>query len=158
MDIASCVLKWISSNASVVAVIVAASGVVFAGLQLRQSRKATQVQVFGEIFNKLGELQNRYNEIDTSSGSADQDRWLSEFFNTLEYMAFLVNEGFVPKKSFMHFYQDAILGGYEEIFQKFATSDQKNNADRYTELKKIYKRLKSTKEKPWTSIVRKGGT
>ena len=53
----SAIFVWVSSNmsaiATIVAVIVAVIAAMVAALQLRESRRATQVQVFDATVNKL---------------------------------------------------------------------------------------------------------
>ena len=127
---------------SAVGMLAAAVAAIFAGCQLRASRRATQVQVFDATFKELRALEDRYSAKNPKSNSADERNWCSGFFNTLEYMSFLVNEGLIPRKPFIHFYRDAIINWYDTIFLNKSTADQKTDPRRFPELKKLYKRLK----------------
>ncbi len=127
-----------------VSVIAASAAAFFAGWQLKESRKATQFQVFDATFRALHTLEDRY-YTETSTGGNDAERhWRSGFFNTLEYMSFLVNEDLVPRKRFTRFYHDAIIDWYENIFIERAYPEQRTDPQRLPELKKLYKQLKQT--------------
>ena len=146
----SAIFGWVSSNVSMVAtiaaVIVAAIAAAVAAFQLRESRRATQVQVFDATFNKLRELDESYHRENPKEGSEADRHWLNGFFNTLEYMSFLVNEKFIPQKLFTRFYSDAFILWFETIFLEKADAEQKSDPQRLSEFKKLYKRLKRKKE------------
>ena len=140
----SAIFGWVSSNVSMVAtiaaVIVAAIAAAVAAFQLRESRRATQLQVFDATFNKLRELEESYRRENPKEGS--ERHWFNGFFNTLEYMSFLVNEKFIPQKLFTRFYRDAFILWFETIFLEKADAEQKSDPQRFFEFKKLYKRLK----------------
>ena len=148
----SAIFVWVSSNMSAVAtisaVIVATSAAMVAALQLRESRRATQVQVFDATVNKLSELSESFYRENPEEGSEAERHWLNGFFNRLEYMSFLVNERFIPRKLFTRFYSDAFILWFETIFLNKASDEQKNDPQRFSEFKKLYERLKRKTGKP----------
>ena len=146
----SAVFEWVLSNA---AVIVAAIAATVAALQLRASSRATQAQVFDATFNKLRELEDLYYTKNPKFGSPDETHWLSGFFNTLEYMSFLVNANLIPEKPFMRFYSGTIVGWHENIFLKKATAEEKTDPEQYPELKQLIERLKrKTGKRIWKKM------
>ena len=148
----SAIFVWVSSNvstvATIVAVIVAAIAAAVAAFQLRESRRATQIQVFDATVNKLLKLDDSYYREKPEKGSEAERQWLYGFFNTLEYMSFLVNERFIPQKMFTRFYSDAFILWFETVFLNKADDEQKNDPQRFSEFKKLYKRLKRKTGKP----------
>ena len=142
------IIGWLSSNVSMVATIAAAIAAVVAACQLRESRRATQLQVFDSTFNKLREREESFYTKNPKPNSLEKKRWLSGFFNTLEYMSFLVNAGLIPEKPFIRFYRDAIIGWYENIFLREAEDEEKIDQTLYPELKRLYTRLKRKTGKP----------
>jgi hypothetical protein len=120
----------------------AAAGVWFAGWQLRESRKATQLQVFDATFKDVRALEHEYYTSVQGTGEAQEQQWCNRFFNTLEYLAFLINTKLVPDKLILRFYKDALIEWYDEIFLTKATIDQRTNRERFPELKQLRERLK----------------
>ena len=151
----SAIFEWVSSNVSTVATMVSmvaaiaaaiAAGV--AAFQLRESRRATQLQVFDATFNKLRELGENYYTKNPAVDSKEEKHWLDGLFNTFEYMSFLANAGFIPRKPFTRFYGDAIIEFYETIFLNKAEDEQRNEPQQFSEFKRLYKRLKRKTGKP----------
>ena len=138
---AGVVAAGVAAGAAVVAAIVAVVAAAFAYLQLRESSRATQLQVFDATFTKLRALEDDFYTKNPKSDSAAERQWCSGFFNTLEYMCFLVNEGFIPPKPFISFYRDAIIQWYDNIFIKKADDEQQDDPQRFPELKKLYKQI-----------------
>ena len=148
----SAVFGWVSSNvstlATIAAVIVAAIAARVATLQLRESSRATQVQVFDSTFNKLREREESYYTEKPKPDSLEKKHWLSGFFNTLEYVSFLINTGLIPEKLFIRFYRDAIIDWYENIFLTEADDEEQTDPKLYPELKQLYEHLKRKPGKP----------
>ncbi len=146
MVTACAIIKWAASNVGVAAAVVAAFAALITAVtavwQVRESRRAIQAQVLDASFRQLREHEDRYYEKMPEPGSQEERNWCSGFFNTLEYMSFLVNEGIIPQKRFARFYRSAIINWYDTVFQEKATADQIKNPQRFPELKKLYKRLK----------------
>src|SRR5947207_3501199 len=56
-------------------------------------------------------------------------------------MACLVNETLVPEEKLLKFYQGAMVHWYETLFLNGADEAQRNDPQRFPELKKLYSRL-----------------
>ena len=143
------VIEFLSSHSGVITTILTTIGLVVVIIQLRENRRATQVQVSDSVFKKMNEILDRYYDtnpkIESKIESEEGMRWLSRYFNTMEYMAALVNLKLVHKKTFVRLYGEAILIGYERIFLERATQEEKDDPKIYSELKQLYNRLKTAK-------------
>ena len=64
-----------------------------------------------------------------------------ELFNTIEYLAFLINNRFVGDRRLENFFRGAFVYWYEELFQKH-DSEAEQDPMQYDEFKKLYKKLK----------------
>ncbi len=63
------------------------------------------------------------------------------FFNTVEYLAFLINKGFVSDTRLESFFGPAFVFWYEELLRKHDEVAEKDSK-KYEEFKKLYRRLK----------------
>jgi hypothetical protein len=63
------------------------------------------------------------------------------FFNTVEYLAFLINKGFVSDTRLESFFGPAFVFWYEELLRKHDEVAEKD-PKKYEEFKKLYRRLK----------------
>ena len=138
-------VEFLSSHSGVIPTILTTIGLVVVIIQLRENRRATQVQVIYSVFEKMNEILDRYYDTNPKIESEEGMRWLSRYFNTMEYMAALVNLKLVHKKTFVRLYGEAILIGYERIFLERATQEEKDDPKIYSELKQLYNRLKTAK-------------
>ena len=91
--------------------------------------------MFDATVNKLRALSESYYKENPEPGSEAERHWLDGFFNTLEYMSFLVNERFIPKKLFTRFYSDAFILWFETIFLKKADAEQKSDHSDFPSLR-----------------------
>ena len=91
-------VKFLSSHSGVITTILTTIGLVVVIIQLRENRRATQVQVIDSVFEKMNEILDRYYDTNPKIESEEGMRWLSRYFNTMEYMAALVNLKLVHKK------------------------------------------------------------
>ena len=139
------VIEFLSLHSGVITTILTTIGLVVVIIQLRENRRATQVQVIDSVFEKMNEILDRYYDTNPKIESEEGMRWLSRYFNTMEYMAALVNLKLVHKQTFVRLYGEAILIGYERIFLERATQEEKDNPKIYSELKQLYNRLKTAK-------------
>ncbi len=154
------VIEFLSLHSGAIITILTTIGLWLVFVQLRQNHRATQVQVLDSVFQKMNEILDRHHDTKPKIYSNDERRWLNRFFDTMEYMAALVNLKFIHKKTFVRLYGPAILIGYERIFLETATQEEKDDPEQYSELKQLYNRLKTTKAKRrkwyWPTFLRFG--
>ncbi len=134
------------SGGFVIAIITTIVGImvlILTVLQLRQNDKIRQLRITIDTFNRLQNLEKELNTLKTLSRKR---QWDSQFFNTLELFAFLINEKFLKNKKMIHFFKDGIVEWYEQIYVKHypAKVHDKKHCE---ELKKLYLRLVSKPNK-----------
>ena len=103
--------------------------------------------MFKDIRSLESELDTiAYLDVNDPVGSA-QDKserlrgWDSRFFNTLEWLAFLINKGQVKDSSLKGFFKDSIIGWYEKLFLTHMKQAVDNDKE-FPELKKLYQVFK----------------
>lgn len=139
--IAKLSVEFWSMIGAVVAALAAVSALFFNYLAIRENSRSRNIATFQSFFLEIRNLEEKYyKEYQSKKDIAETRKWLSLFFNTLEYFAFLVNNNLLSKK-LAKFYNDAFVGYYEGIFITAATPEQQSNPKQYEEMKKLYKKL-----------------
>jgi hypothetical protein len=105
------------------------------------SRRATQLQVFNSIFNAINGLENEFVTL-REKGEKPSERWCYEFFNTVEYMAFLLNHNLIRSDDLVGFYANSVRSWYGTFC---STTDRKHMDDPefYREFKRLYRSVKN---------------
>lgn len=141
--------------------IFAGAGLIFTARAFLHQQKSDQIKLAESVFKDLRLLEKEQSDLNTEimkKGTTDflgtdADRlradWRSRFFNTLEWLAFLINENELSNAKIVGFYKEAIIDWYEEIFLKQASENERNDAKQYPELKKLYNNLKNGKPSRW---------
>ena len=96
-----------------------------------------QLQVFNSIFKAINGLENEFGTL-RDKGEKPPDRWCYEFFNTVEYMAFLLNHNLIKSDDLVGFYGNSVRSWYGTFS---STTDRKHLDDPefYPEFKKLYR-------------------
>lgn len=150
------------------AVLVALLALVIALWQAFLQRRAMRLQIFENIFREIRDQEVKFTEhymlplidlekrlkspttnISSPEESAEIFRTLNHvrhlktfsFFNTVEYLAFLVNKGFVSDTRLESFFGPALVFWYDELLRKHDEVGEKD-PKKYEEFKKLYRRLK----------------
>lgn len=143
---------YLYENPEIIAGVAAAVGLVFAARILVHQQKMDQIKLIESVFKDARELQREYATelrkpqmpdpygIDFESFKSD---WDSRFFNTVEWLSFLINEREVRLKKLIRYFKPSIIGWYEELFLRHAGDAVINDPEQYEEFKKLYKRLKN---------------
>jgi|GEM_PF-5006597 len=79
-----------------------------AAIGMRQNALATQLQVLEGIFRDIRELDQRYLSNFDSMSDAEKTAWSSTFFNTVEYLCFVVNNKLARKDALQGFFAEAL--------------------------------------------------
>ncbi len=124
----------IGSVATALGAIVAACGLIGAWLGIRQNTRAMELQVLESIFRDVRELDHQYLANFTKWNAAEKNAWSATFFNTVEYLCFVVNHRITKDKALKGFFfdclpswrtmfdshvQTGILRDAPEMFQEF---------------------------------------
>lgn len=137
-------INWsgIGAAASTASAIFSAIALIIAFLALKKHTRATNFEMFESCFNRIlgleKELYDKY-----ADKEKDKTQWDSMFFNSIEELAFLTNEGYLDDPKIVNFFKPAIINWYEDIFKKLHTEEEIENSDCFPEMKKLYKRLKN---------------
>ena len=104
------------------------------------SADAIQIQVFDNIFR---EVQQKEKHFECSAGlnseqQAFQDRM---FFNTVNYLAFLVQSKILRKSEFLDYYRDAFIH-WDKLFELRVSLEDRSDARKYPEFKKMVAALR----------------
>src|SRR5262249_31449972 len=101
------------------------------------SKRATQLQVFNNIFNSINALERRYEVEFVQKRVEPSDDWCYEFFNTVEYMAFLLNHKLILADDLVDYYRDSVRSWYK-TFKDVAKKSSLDDPDCYKEFKKLH--------------------
>ncbi len=82
----------VGSVAALVSTLLAALGLVGVWLGMRQNTRAMELQVLESIFRDIRELDRQYLAKFATWNPAQQNAWSATFFNTVEYLCFVVNQ------------------------------------------------------------------
>jgi hypothetical protein len=129
--------------------IVAAIALFFTGFQFIKSRRKSQLELLESIYKDIRQLEKELGQIPSprSDNDSEYDKkmedWSSLFFNTLEWLSFLINSKEIEKKEFVDYFAPAMENWYDSIFLKWASDEQKTDSNAYPELKKFVAQLRS---------------
>jgi len=98
----------IGALATAIATIFAAIGLFMTGAGMRQNALATQLQVLEGIFRDIRELDQRYLANFGGMSGTEKTAWSSAFFNTVEYLCFVVNNKLARRDALQGFFAEAL--------------------------------------------------
>lgn len=110
-------------------------GLTFVGLLI--TAKARRLQVFDSVRGRVQDLAIKYADLMDSPDEKKRRLWDGTFFNELEWLALLVRQGEVSRKLVLEHYGPTILGWYQDIFEVYASSEDKMDPQAYSELKEL---------------------
>ena len=129
-----------------VAAIVSASFTALAamsvGMTVLQNRRALEATLFGRLFSDIRRLEET---LGSTRSDEERRRWDSVFFNTLEFLAMLINAGYLRDRRFIGFFEPAIITWYERLFVSLSPQETLMNPQAYPELKALYRRTKPSR-------------
>jgi hypothetical protein len=114
---------------------------IYAGKSVRLVAKATQIQVFESIFKEIRGLDLRYQKEFKEKNAEPDASWRYEFFNTVEYLAYLINHKLVQSRALSGFYGSAIVA-WHKTFMEVLTNQAQRDPQIFPEFKKLYENLK----------------
>jgi hypothetical protein len=131
----------LSEAISAGSLVISAIALIWAIKGVNASRKATQLQVFDGIFREIKKLDAQYISEFKTQGIQPTKVWCYDFFNTLEYLAFLINRNMILRDELHAFYSDAVRAWHVTFSENSSTKDL-NDPDFYSEFKKLYRTVK----------------
>ncbi len=107
---------------SIATVVVTVLALIGAALALRRNAQAVELQVLEGIFRDLRGLDREYLATFHEMTKAEKNAWSTAFFNTVEYLCFVVNRGFVPNKRLRAFFFESALLSWRTLFEEHQAS------------------------------------
>ncbi len=133
-----------SDTISLVSLGLSAGALFYTWTGVRAARVATLLQVFDGIFRDIKALDDDYFREFKSKSAIPTKQWCFNFFNTIEYLAYLLNRGLVLRDELQGFYKDAVLHWYKTFVENCTVADL-NDPDFYPEFKKLCRRVQNGK-------------
>ena len=141
-------LGWVSAIAT-------AAAAIFAAYAARQSRNqvkaaneasqisadAAQIQVFENIFR---DIQQQEQQFYGAKSASPEDKALRDrmFFNTINYLAFLLDSKILRRAEFLDYFRDAFLYWWT-LFEREVPEVDRNNTRNYPEFKRVVSEIKN---------------
>lgn len=124
---------------AIVSAVLAFFGLVFTGYQIRLSRRTLSLHLFERVFLEIKSLEKIIGSLVPKGDESELDKWKSQFFNTLEFFAFIVNRKYLADQKLVDFFREAFIGWYEKIFKKSERFAKEPSA--FPEMRYLYSKL-----------------
>jgi hypothetical protein len=132
----------LSTVGTLVAAVAAVVGLWFAVVTMRQSNRAVQLQVLEHLVSQIRDLEFRYNTEYKNKSEEDKRFWDCQFFNTIEFLAFVINRRLTRAHEIAEFFKGGVIHWYEDLFLRNFPKTDHVNPDKFPEFKKLYSKLK----------------
>jgi hypothetical protein len=137
-------------TAQIIAGFAAAAALIITHFTFRNFGKSEEIKLAESVFKDIRMLEDKKSELPGYQQMYEDKYkdWASLFFNTLEWLSFLINSHKIKDEKIIGFFKDGIIEWYEKIFLEkyYITKEQVNDSKEYKEFKKLYKRLKGIKD------------
>jgi hypothetical protein len=112
-----------------------------------ESRKTEEIRLTEGILNDIRDLD------DKEENEKDKLEWGRKFFNTIEWLSFLINNKHITDKKLIDFFKSPIHNWHRDWFTNSSYIDDKTRDDptEYEEFKKLYKTFKE--EMDWNDCM-----
>jgi hypothetical protein len=141
------------NTAQIIAGFAAAGALILTYFTFRSFNKSEETKLAESVFKDIRMLEDQKSKIQKDSVLAHERAeiqeskkdWASLFFNTLEWLSFLINNKKIKDKKIVSYFKPALLAWYNDIFLDvdYIELDQVNDPKDYPELKKLIEDLKS---------------
>jgi len=153
--------RYVYDNPEIIAGTAAGIGLYFTARALSHQQSTDQIKLAEGVFRDLRALEKEQSDINTEitrmsttdfhfiDGNRLRADWRSRFFNTLEWLSFLINERKVEDRKVVNYFKEGIIDWYDKIFLEQASDAEKTSPKQWPELKKLYKVLKKGGRSRW---------
>lgn len=132
----------IASVATALGTILAAFGLIGAWLGIKQNTRAMELQVLESIFKDIRELDRQYIAEFAIWNPAQQNAWSATFFNSVEYLCFVVNRKITKDHVLKKFFFDEALPAWRKMFDEHVKTGVIRDApEMFPEFKKAYRTI-----------------
>ena len=121
MFLGLCHETWqtIANVATTIATLVAVGVLIAAGKTIRQNTLAREFQLFESIFRDVQQLDKEYIASFATMTPAEKTAWSATFFNTVEYLCFMVNRKLIGNSDLRLFFTSSgALQSWKIIFDQ----------------------------------------
>jgi hypothetical protein len=109
----------IASVATAVSAFLAVVALVFTGVIVKQNTLTRQLQLFEVMFRDIRELDQRYIDSFATMTPQQKTAWSATFFNTIEYLSFMLNHKFIRNRVLREFFvSSGALPGWKSMFDQ----------------------------------------
>jgi hypothetical protein len=127
----------IGSLAAAVGTCVAAAGLWYAWRGIKQNTRAMELQVLESIFRDVRELDREYIAEFESWTHQQKNAWSAAFFNTVEYLCFVVNRQITTDEALRRFFFSDALPAWQKMLKQHADAGIiKDSESNFPEFKK----------------------
>jgi hypothetical protein len=134
----------VASVATAVGTAVAALGLIGAWLGIRQNTRAMGLQVLESIFKDIRQLDREYIGEFARWNPAQRNAWSATFFNTVEYLCFVVNRKITRDEALKKFFFDEALPAWRKTFDEHVRDGIiKDAPEMFPEFKRAYRSITS---------------
>ena len=138
----------VASLSGTLAALAATIGLFAAWKQLRHNEAATQLQVFESVFRDIRDLEQKRIESVENFPDEQWRAWNASFFNTVEYLVFLMNRKVVRNDELHEFFKDALPGWCGDLQARLDDKTLIDGPKMFAELKQACRELSQPMETP----------
>jgi hypothetical protein len=132
----------IATIVSVVSIIVAIIGVTVALRALRHNTRAMELQTLQSMFHDIRELDRQYLAEFHGWDAPRRNAWCATFFNTVEYICFVVNRKMTKDKELRKFFFNDALPAWRKMLDHHTKAgDIKDAPEMFPEFKRAARDL-----------------
>jgi hypothetical protein len=133
----------VSDYAVTVAAIITICAVIYAVKTYVRNRKLEQIKLLDGILRDIKDMQKELVYLlKEQDNTSKLDEWDNRFFNTCEWLAFLINTDEIKDDKMEKYFEDTLFQA-KSMFDTYAKDTDKSNAKRFPELKKLFDRYKN---------------
>ncbi|MFC1787531.1 hypothetical protein ACFLY8_05850 [Halobacteriota archaeon] len=137
-----------------ISLIVAVLAVVFVGIGLflnwrvlNDNNTTRQLQLFNDAFENILESELNFYEHYINKDPMTKMCGVYALFNSIEKLAFFVNEKFIKNENIASYFKDSIVIWYKEVYLKQFSQEEIDDPKNFEEFKKLYQSIKSQPQK-----------
>ena len=134
----------VDTIAQVVSALAAAIALIYTSYQIRSDSKTKQLTLLQNVYSDIKDLEQRFYDKYEEQDEEKRQTWDYQFFNQLEWFAFLINKKKLKDKELIEYFKSAIIEWYEEIFLEHFDKDVIDDKDQFEEFKKLYHKFKES--------------
>jgi len=142
-------------DAQIITGFAAAIALIITYFTFRNIRKSDEIKLAESVFKDVRELDAQHFKLLRDYQYEEHEDlyldWGSSFFNTLEWLSFLVNRSKIKDEETIKFFKPSVIDWYDTFFldsnNRYVTKEEVEDSKQYEQLKKFYQNLKSGKFK-----------